>query len=161
MLDRSWFASAGGLSCPRFFLRNSDGSYRSVFGPFLYADERADPEADASTLTATGGWTPDVGGYRVAEAASLIPVESRREGSSVPRNLGSTVSYLTARRSRDLITAAHQQITSDWWERRREDFDLFSSEVVVAEARLGDPASHPSAITWISLFPTSARQKSY
>lgn len=32
---------------PGFFLRNPDGSYRSVFGPFLFADEKADPEADA------------------------------------------------------------------------------------------------------------------
>jgi len=27
-------------------------------------------------------------------------------------------SYLTARPSRDLVTAAHQQITRDWWETR-------------------------------------------
>lgn len=26
------------------------------------------------------------------------------------------VSYLTARPSRDLIVAAHQQITHDWWD---------------------------------------------
>ena len=36
-------------------------------------------------------------------------------------------SYLTARPSRDLIVAAHQQITHEWWEKRRHDFDIFIS----------------------------------
>lgn len=47
-------------------------------------------------------------------------------------------SYLTAWPSRDLITAAHQQITREWWERRRRDFDLFVSGVVIEEASAGD-----------------------
>lgn len=49
------------------------------------------------------------------------------------------ISYLTARRSRDLIVAAHQQLTLDWWDLRRGDFDLFVSQSVVAEASAGDP----------------------
>ncbi len=51
----------------------------------------------------------------------------------------SFVSYLTARPSRNLIVAAHQSITSDWWENQRQLFDLFISQVVVDEAKLGDP----------------------
>lgn len=51
----------------------------------------------------------------------------------------SVVSYLTAKRSRDLVSAAHQQITADWWEGRRADFDLVVSELVVGEASQGDP----------------------
>lgn len=51
----------------------------------------------------------------------------------------SMVSYLTARPSRDLVAAAHQQISLDWWERRRHDFDLVASLLVVNEARLGNP----------------------
>jgi len=51
----------------------------------------------------------------------------------------SFVSYLTARPSRNLIVAAHQNITSDWWENQRQSFDLFISQVVVDEAKLGDP----------------------
>ena len=47
-------------------------------------------------------------------------------------------SYLTAWPSRDLVTAAHQQITHDWWETRRRDFDLFVSGVVIEEAGAGD-----------------------
>jgi len=51
----------------------------------------------------------------------------------------SFVSYLTARLSRNLIVAAHQSITSDWWENQRQSFDLFISQIVVDEAKLGDP----------------------
>lgn len=48
------------------------------------------------------------------------------------------VSYLAARTSRDLVTAAHQAVTQEWW-RNRQAFDLFSSDVVVMEADRGDP----------------------
>jgi hypothetical protein len=48
------------------------------------------------------------------------------------------VSYLTARPSRDLITAAHQQITQQWWETRRASFDLFVAPPVIQEAQAGD-----------------------
>lgn len=48
------------------------------------------------------------------------------------------VSYLTARPSRDLIIAAHQQITQEWWEVRRRAFHLFISELVIREAGAGD-----------------------
>jgi hypothetical protein len=37
-------------------------------------------------------------------------------------------SYLAARPSRDLLIAAHRQITREWWDRRRMAFDLFVSE---------------------------------
>ncbi len=43
-------------------------------------------------------------------------------------------SYLTAWPSRDLITAAHQQVTHNWWNTRRRDFNLFVSQVVIDEA---------------------------
>ena len=47
-------------------------------------------------------------------------------------------SYLTARPSRDLIRAAHQQITREWWA-GRDVFDVFSSRLVVRECQAGDP----------------------
>jgi len=49
------------------------------------------------------------------------------------------VSYLAARPSPSLLAAAYQQITTDWWEKRRSGFDLFTSEIVMLEARSGDP----------------------
>jgi hypothetical protein len=48
------------------------------------------------------------------------------------------VSYLTAWPSRDLIIAAHQQLTREWWQTRRGEFELFVSEAVVHEASAGD-----------------------
>lgn len=48
------------------------------------------------------------------------------------------VSYLTSLPSRDLVVAAHQRITQDWWANRREDFELYASQLVVQEARAGD-----------------------
>jgi len=50
----------------------------------------------------------------------------------------SVISYLTSRPSRDLIVAANQQITQEWWQVRRQDFDLFISQLVVQEASAGD-----------------------
>jgi predicted nucleic acid-binding protein len=53
----------------------------------------------------------------------------------------SFISYLTSRPSTDLITAGHQAITRQWWEKRRHGFELFSSELVLLEAQRGDPAA--------------------
>ncbi len=36
-------------------------------------------------------------------------------------------SYLVARPSRDLLVAAHQQITQDWWIERCQKFDCYIS----------------------------------
>jgi hypothetical protein len=47
-------------------------------------------------------------------------------------------SYLVGRPSRDLLVAAHQAITREWWESRRSNFDLYVSELVVQEVRAGD-----------------------
>ena len=49
-------------------------------------------------------------------------------------------SYLTAWRSRDLIVAANQEITKEWWD-SREQFDLYISALVIQEAGAGNPAA--------------------
>ncbi len=48
-------------------------------------------------------------------------------------------SYLTSRPSRDLIIAGHQALTVEWWEKRRDAFQLYISQLVVDEASAGDP----------------------
>lgn len=65
----------------------------------------------------------------------------------------SIVSYLAARLSRDLITAAHQQITSEWWDSRRPDFDLFVSQLVVREASAGDEQMAKKRLELIEQIP--------
>ena len=46
----------------------------------------------------------------------------------------SIVSYLTARPPNNLIAAAWQKETIDWWETQRGRFNLYISEVVIEEA---------------------------
>ena len=48
------------------------------------------------------------------------------------------LSYLTAWPSRDLIRAAQQQITREWWDVQRPRFDLYTAELVLIEAAAGD-----------------------
>ena len=50
-------------------------------------------------------------------------------------------SYLTARPSRDVRAAAWQQITSQWWDEARVDYDLFTSALVTVEASAGNPTA--------------------
>jgi predicted nucleic acid-binding protein len=51
----------------------------------------------------------------------------------------SVVSYLTARPATDIITAAHQLLTVRWWSLRRAEFEILTSELVLEEAKRGDP----------------------
>lgn len=48
------------------------------------------------------------------------------------------ISYLTARPSRDIVVAAHQELTRQWWDQRRDDYHLVVSEIVLREAAAGD-----------------------
>lgn len=50
----------------------------------------------------------------------------------------SVISYLTARPSKTILGAAHQQITQAWWEKRFE-YDLFVSQSVWQECAAGHP----------------------
>lgn len=47
-------------------------------------------------------------------------------------------SFLTAWRSPELSMAAKQQTTRQWWDDRRQHFDLFISDAVLLEASGGD-----------------------
>lgn len=49
----------------------------------------------------------------------------------------SVVSYLTADGSRDLVLAAHQEVTRAWWA-SRENFAVYASQFVLDEASAGD-----------------------
>ena len=50
----------------------------------------------------------------------------------------SIVSYLCARPSRDLIVAANQEITWEWWDKSRLYYDCYISEFVMEEISAGD-----------------------
>lgn len=65
----------------------------------------------------------------------------------------SIVSYLGARPSRDLITAAHQSITRDWWDLKRTSFDLRTSQLVLDEAGEGDPTAAAERVRYLHGIP--------
>ncbi len=68
----------------------------------------------------------------------------------------SVVSYLTARPTADLLAAACQKVTLDWWETQRSRFDLYASAVTVQEVGRGDRnarARRLAALTDIPLLP--------
>ena len=49
-------------------------------------------------------------------------------------------SYVVARPARDLLQAARQQLTRDWWDLQREQHELFTSQVVLDEIAAGERA---------------------
>lgn len=63
------------------------------------------------------------------------------------------ISYLVARPSRDILVAAHQQATQEWWADRRVDFEICLSQVVIDEASAGDPAEVQKRLAIISGLP--------
>ena len=64
----------------------------------------------------------------------------------------SVISYLTARMSRDLIVAAHQQLTLEWWEQIRPEVECFVSPFVSQEASRGNEKFAGRRLDAIALF---------
>jgi hypothetical protein len=62
-------------------------------------------------------------------------------------------SYLTAWPSRDLIVAAHQQLTKEWWRTRQDAFEICISQFVVDEAGAGDAAAAGERLEVLKPFP--------
>ena len=78
-----------------------------------------------------------------------------REAARNPRVYVETsvISYLTARPSRDVVVAAYQEVTREWWRNARSRFALFVSELVVAEAGTGDPEAARARLEIIETLP--------
>ncbi|MCU7835471.1 MAG: type II toxin-antitoxin system VapC family toxin [gamma proteobacterium symbiont of Taylorina sp.] len=53
----------------------------------------------------------------------------------------SVISYITAKPSRDLIVLARQALTLEWWESKRNKYDICISELVLQEIASGDPVA--------------------
>jgi hypothetical protein len=62
------------------------------------------------------------------------------------------ISYLAGKPSRDLIVAAHQQLTRDWWDIALPKFDVFISQFVINEISEGDPEASKARLKATSLF---------
>lgn len=63
------------------------------------------------------------------------------------------VSYLTAWRSREIVMAANQELTHEWWSNRRTEFDLFVSQLVITEASAGDAEAAQRRLDVLRQFP--------
>ncbi len=68
----------------------------------------------------------------------------------------SIVSYLMARPSRDLLAAAWQKVTIDWWDTQRDRFDLFASDIVIEEAGKGDEIAAARRLEALAAIPLLA-----
>lgn len=53
----------------------------------------------------------------------------------------SIFSYLAAHPSRDLVVSAWQEVTREFWDQHRKAYDLVTSQLVVEECSVGDPAA--------------------
>jgi hypothetical protein len=81
-----------------------------------------------------------------------IPIKDKKMKTKV--YIETTIpSYLAGWPSRDLITAAHQQITHHWWRTRRQEFNLFVSQSVLDEVSSGDSEAAQRRLDLIKAFP--------
>jgi len=62
-------------------------------------------------------------------------------------------SYLAAWPSRDLVQAARQQITHDWWNNERQNYDLCISQTVLEEAAAGDAEAAKRRLVFLENLP--------
>ena len=68
--------------------------------------------------------------------------------------------YLAAWPSRDIIQAARQQLTHDWWNIERLNYDLCVSETVLDEAAAGDAVAAERRLALIEDLPLRAAHDS-
>ena len=52
-----------------------------------------------------------------------------------------------------MVIAGHQQITREWWDNRRGDFQIFISQLVLDEAGAGDPAASRERLKVLQSLP--------
>ena len=64
----------------------------------------------------------------------------------------SVISYYKSRFSRDLIAAAHQQITQDWWLNVLPELEPYISKAVLDEISKGDPDASKERLNAVKSF---------
>ena len=66
----------------------------------------------------------------------------------------SVISYLASWPSRDVIIAARQAITHDWWKNHCQRFDLRISVLVEEEISCGDESAAERRLDWVKEIPS-------
>jgi hypothetical protein len=65
----------------------------------------------------------------------------------------SIIGYLAMRMSRDLRTAANQQVSRDWWDNHRQKYELLISRFVSDECSAGDPTAAQERVVYLQGLP--------
>ncbi|MGB2865037.1 MAG: type II toxin-antitoxin system VapC family toxin [Sedimentisphaerales bacterium] len=65
----------------------------------------------------------------------------------------SIVSYLASQPSRDYLVSACQQATHIWWTNHRHKYELYTSQLVVTEARRGNPEVSEKRLGYLKGIP--------
>lgn len=68
----------------------------------------------------------------------------------------SVISYLVARPSRDVVISARQTITEKWWRKRKHEYELYISALVVQEIGQGDTESAEKRLNAVENIPLVA-----
>jgi predicted nucleic acid-binding protein len=68
----------------------------------------------------------------------------------------SVIGYLASRRSSDLVIAANQLLTLEWWTDHRDRFQLFVSQATVDECAAGDPVAAHERLVFLDRLPILA-----
>jgi len=62
-------------------------------------------------------------------------------------------SYYAARRSRDIVQAARQELTIEWWDNRRLRYELLSSQIVLDEVARGEESMAQRRLAMLADIP--------
>ncbi len=65
----------------------------------------------------------------------------------------SVISYLRQKPAQEVVTAAHQLLTHQWWDNERTNYSLVVSQYVIDEASAGDPALAADRISLLAGIP--------
>lgn len=68
----------------------------------------------------------------------------------------SVIGYLASRPGADIIFAANQLMTLEWWNDHRSRFELFASQAVVDECSAGDPMAAQERLVFLDGIPVLA-----
>ncbi len=72
----------------------------------------------------------------------------------------SIIGYLTSPLSRDLRTAGKQQYTSEWWDNKRSNYEIFISDVVITEISMGNKESATKRLMAVKDIPVLESEES-
>ncbi len=65
----------------------------------------------------------------------------------------SVISFLTARKSRDIVKLAKQKLTREWWVKNRSNYDFYISDPVISEIKMGDAEAARQRLEMVAGLP--------